>query len=343
MRLRNASHHDLKELLGVARSLDSVNLPADEAALADLLARSERAFSGEEPDPARRTYLFVLEGDDGAVLGCSMTIARHGTSDEPHYFFQVEERFMRSPSLDRDVRHCVLRLRSDTQGLTELGGLVVRPEARRLSSPGKQLSLVRFLYVAMHRERFCDRMLAELMPPLSPDGSSVLWEALGKRLTGLTYREADQRSRGDKRFIEELFPTDTIVASFLPAEAQREIGRVGPATFAAQRMLENQGFRYAAAVDPFDGGPHYVAHTDAVTAVRTTRKLNAQRLVKGHEPAKRFLVAIERNGNPTFLATVATAHVDGDTLYLDATAWNTLSLSVGEHVYATPFDEARSN
>ena len=340
MRLRNASHDDLEELLAVSRSLDSVNLPADKGALSQLLERSTRSFNGEEEDHARRTYLFVLEDEKGALLGCSMAIARHGTVSEPHYFFEVEERVLRSPSLDRDVPHRVLRLRSDTRGLTELGGLVVRPEARGVASPGKQLSLVRLLYVAMHRERFCDRMLAELMPPLAPDGTSALWDALGKRLTGLSYREADKLSRADKRFIEELFPTDTIVASFLPVDAQLEIGRVGPATFAAQRMLERQGFKYAAAVDPFDGGPHFVADTDSVAVVRSTRRLEA--IEAGAEPAGRvrFLVAVERPIEPYFVATVAFAHSVANTLHLDAKGWATLGLRRGEQVHATPFDDA---
>ncbi len=338
MRLRNATHDDLSQLLAVARSLDSVNLPANEVALSALLERSEQSFSGAQSDPAQRTYVFVLEADDGNLLGCSMAIARHGTVDEPHYFFQVEERWMRSASLDRDVSHRVLTLRSDTQGLTELGGLVVRPEARGFASPGKQLSLVRLLYVAMHRELFCDRLLAELMPPLSADGSSALWEALGSRLTGLSYREADQRSRGDKRFIAELFPTDTILASFLPLEAQQQIGRVGPATFAAQRMLENQGFRYAAAVDPFDGGPHFVASTDTVAVVRTTQKLIAAQAEPETLGEARFLIATERASEPRFMAMVASARIAHSTLHLSSHAWSTLGLIAGDHVHATPFD-----
>jgi arginine N-succinyltransferase len=35
---------------------------------------------------------------------------------------------------------------------------------------------------------FRDRVLSELLPPLEADGTSKLWEALGRRFTGLTYQ-----------------------------------------------------------------------------------------------------------------------------------------------------------
>jgi len=332
MLLRSAEPSDLAELLRVAESLDSVNLPADEAVLAELIARSARSFAGQERAVSQRVYLFVLELD-GELLGCSMILAHHGTPEDPHYYFAVEDLPMSSPSLGHRVTHKVLRLGADVSGMTELGGLVVRPEARRASRPGKQLSLVRLLYIAMHRTQFCDRLLAELMPPLSPDGSSALWEALGRRLTGLSYREADRRSRADKRFIRELFPSDTIVASLLPVDAQQGLGKVGPATFAAERMLSEQGFRYAHAVDPFDGGPHYIARTDEVSAVREHRLLSIEHAAPGTDP---WLVGVDRTQGAAFRACLVQARVAGARLFVSPDELAPLGVSVGEWVHAIP-------
>src|SRR5574340_77246 len=69
---------------------------------------------------------------------------------------------------------------------------------------GKQLSFVRFLYMAIHPDRFRETVLAELMPPLTRDGRSLFWDAFGKRFTDLEYPEADKRSRENKEFIQEL-------------------------------------------------------------------------------------------------------------------------------------------
>ena len=87
---------------------------------------------------------------------------------------------------------------------------------------------VRFLYIARHRAAFRDEVLSELMPPLEEDGRSLLWEALGRHFTGLSYQEADRLSRENKEFIRTLFPQDPIYASLLPASAQALIGQVGP-------------------------------------------------------------------------------------------------------------------
>ena len=92
-----------------------------------------------------------------------------------------EERY--SETLDRHFAHRVLRIGYNYKGLTEIGGLVVRPEFRRHPERlGRLLAYVRFLYMARHRPAFRDEVLSELMPPLEPDGTSLLWESLGRQL-----------------------------------------------------------------------------------------------------------------------------------------------------------------
>jgi arginine N-succinyltransferase len=273
--LRDVRRSDLPRLRALARVLNSVNLPADDRALTNIIDRSVRSFSGRIADPLRRSYVFVLEDPRrGRVIGTSMVIAQHGTRASPCTFLDVTERESYSSTLDRHFRHAVLSIGFHFDGPTEIGGLVVDPAARRGPDlPGKQLSLVRFLYMAMFPDRFRDTVLAELMPPLTPDGKSLFWESFGRRFTGLDYQDADKRSRQGKEFIQQLFPAGEFYATLLPPKVQAALGKVGRSTEGARRMLARIGFRYVDRIDPFDGGPHYEARLEEISLVRAHRRL----------------------------------------------------------------------
>ena len=184
--IRDVRAADLDGLAEVAAHLDSVNLPDDRARLGEIIAASEASFAGER-DVAERRFVFVLvEAEAGAgaagppresghVLGTSMIFAQHGTRRAPHVYFDVREEERYSATLDKHFIHRVLRIGYNYQGLTEVGGLVLLPELRRHPAQlGKLLSYVRFLYLALHRPIFLDEVVSELMPPLEPDGTSLL-------------------------------------------------------------------------------------------------------------------------------------------------------------------------
>jgi arginine N-succinyltransferase len=339
--LRDAVRSDEKELGRLAAVLDTVNLPDDGPALAELLDRSIRSFAGKIRDPFERSYLFVLEDvKTGRLVGTSQIIAQHGTRDAPHIYLDVFEREHYSQLLDRHFRHAVMQIGYNYEGHTEIGGLVVHPDFRGIDKPGKQLSWGRFLYLAMHRARFRDRVLAELLPPLLPDGRSLLWEGFGRRFTGLDYQEADKLSRRSKEFIKELFPSGEIYCELLDAKVQKIIGKVGPETEGVRKMLESIGFAYDHRIDPFDGGPHYSAATDDIRLVREYRraKVMPERLERAWE--ERF-VAIERpTGKQKFRACRTPCRIDDDKAYLPLRAWQVLGLEPGDRVHTIPFDES---
>jgi arginine N-succinyltransferase len=294
--LRDARRSDLSSLARLAKLLDTVNLPDDERALARILERSSASFSGRIRDPFKRHYVFVAE-ERGRVVGTSMIIAQHGTRESPCTFFDVSEREHYSSTLDRHFRHQVLSIGYHFDGPTEIGGLVVEPAARGAPAhAGKQLAFVRFLYMAMHRLRFRNVVLAELMPPLTRDGRSRFWEAFGRRFTGLDYGATDRLSRENKEFIQQLFPPVDVYATLFPPDVRRHLGEVGPATEPIRRLLERIGFRYVSRIDPFDGGPHYEARLDEVSLVRgyRTGRLAPEPLGGGGGDA---LVAIERRSS----------------------------------------------
>jgi arginine N-succinyltransferase len=315
--IRDVAPKDLDDLQRAAAHLDSVNLPDDRAALAAIIDRSQRSFAstlaggaGELPIADRCFVFVVADADSGEVVGTSMIFAQHGSRRAPHVFFDVLEEERYSETLDRHFAHRVLRIGYNYKGLTEIGGLVVRPEFRRHPDKlGRMLASVRFLYLARHRGQFRDEVLSELMPPLEPDGTSLLWESLGRKFTGLSYQEADRLSQNNKEFIRALFPQDPLYATLLPAHVQELIGKVGPETRGVEKMLREVGFVYAHRIDPFDGGPHFQARTDDITLVQGTRRARVAAAPPAAGAPQSLLVARERTAPPYFLATRAAAVV----------------------------------
>ncbi|MET0343048.1 MAG: arginine N-succinyltransferase [Polyangiales bacterium] len=317
--IRAARRDDEDELYALARYLNTVNLPNDRAAIAHLLDVSERSFDGGIANVREREYVFLLRDlEQNAAVGTSMIIAQLGRPGEPYIYLDVDVEEKYSASLTKHFIHRVLSVRYVYDGPTEIGGLVVHPSYR--SAPeklGTLISYVRFLFIAMQRKTFRDELLAELLPPLEPDGTSHLWEALGRHFTDLSYSEADRLSKRNKEFIRGLFPQGEIYASLLPPRAQAVIGAVGEQTRGVEKLLRRVGFRYAARVDPFDGGPHFTAPTDDVTLVRATRRVELSHSDAVHL-TERVLLAKRIVSAPYFVAyPVVAQYRDARTLAVD--------------------------
>lgn len=276
-RIRQSYREDVDQVLAVAEHLDTVNLPAERGHIEKILELSEKSFAAEVP-VVEREFLFVLEDlAKKRIIGTSMIYAQHGTKRAPHIFFRVENDERYSVTLDKHFIHQTLRIGYNYSGPTEIGGLILLPEYRRNTEAlGKTLSYVRFLFIRMHRPLFRAQVLSELLPPLETDGTSKLWEALGRKFTGLTYQEADLISKDNKEFIHALFPDDPIHTELLPDDVQRIIGQVGPETRAVEAMLRRIGFDYAGQIDPFDGGPHFTANTDEITLVQSAAEVEVR-------------------------------------------------------------------
>jgi arginine N-succinyltransferase len=306
--IRGAVPADEDQLFDVARHLNTVNLPADRDEIRAILDHAQKSFTGAVKEPRRREYVFVVvDRAEGRIVGTSMIIGQLGRRDAPYIYVDVSEEERYSATLDRHFQHVVLKIGYSFAGPTEIGGLIVAPEYRKKAERlGLLISYVRFLYIAAHRELFRDELLAELLPPLEPDGTSHLWDALGRKFTDLTYAEADRLSKKNKEFVKGLFPEGAIYASLLPESAQAVIGKVGAQTRGVERLLKRIGFRYAWRVDPFDGGPHFTAPTDDVALVASTRKARVGKLAApGEEPNARALIGVDLAEPPYFRAVAA--------------------------------------
>ena len=262
--LREIQEKDLEALERFSQIPGFINLQNDRDVLREKVRRSRDSFKKLGSDPSERKFIFVAEDlSQGRVVGTSMIASQHGTTESPHFFFQVGNEKKFSESIGTGFIHGTLELKHETDGPTEIGGLVLDPEYRNQGARlGRQISFVRFLYLALNRKSFKDKILAELLPPLNKKGQSPLWEAIGRRFTNMDYWEADQLCQKDKEFIFSLFPSGKIYTTFLTAEARNAIGKVGKDTEPVVHMLKKIGFKYLSQVDPFDGGPHLWANVD---------------------------------------------------------------------------------
>lgn len=337
---------DEAQLHRVAKHLNSVNLPNDTARIEEIVELSHKSFAGIISAKAEREYVFVLiDREEQKIIGTSMIIAQLGRRGAPYIYFDVIDEEKYSATIDKHFHHTILKIGYSYQGPTEIGGLVVDPTYRKSTERlGTMISYVRFLYIGAHRDLFRDEVVAELLPPLEPDGTSHLWEALGRRFTDMSYADADLLSKKNKEFIKGLFPEGVIYATLLSREAQEVVGKVGAQTKGVEKLLRRIGFRYAHRVDPFDGGPHFAAAPDEISPVRDTRRTSEFRELTPSDARyaerRRGLVAVEFDVPPFFRAVPADILVpaSGDQpIAISGDAIAALELRTGREIIVLPF------
>lgn len=332
--LRSAEDRDIRDLQMLSSQFTMINLPNDTRALEKKIQLSQDSFAGKIKAKSEGLYLFVVEDlETERVVGTSLVIPKHGTKDEPHYYFKISKKEHFSSDLGIGFVHQVLKLEEETNGPSEIGGLLVDSEYRRAPEKiGKQISLVRFLYMAMEPDRFEEKLLCELSPPQMAQGKSEFWEAIGRRFTGLPYKEADKLSHKYKEFIQSLFPKTEIYTCVLSSAARFVLGRVGDETRPAQHLLEKLGFKYLNEVDPFDGGPHYGALTKEVPLIRNAVCAEVSSQIPPHFK-KIGLIGLMRDGK--FTAKQTGYHLVDEKIALPEATKEILALNANDKVFVT--------
>jgi arginine N-succinyltransferase len=338
--LRSVQSKDTKDLLKLSQIMTFINLPPDEEIISHKINSSMKSFNNPSKSLWENYYIFVLENfENGEILGASMIHAQHGTEDEPHFYLTVGQESKFSQTINTGFVHGTLKLGLDVNGPTEIGGLILNPEYRgHKDKLGKQLSFVRFLYMAKNPERFKPMVHSELMPPLDKNGNSPLWEAVGRRFLNMNYHEADILSRSNKEFILSLFPSDNIYQTLLPMDARESIGKVGKETEPVKKMLESVGFKYTFEVDPFDGGPHYRSPIKDIKPIKEkmTGLLITNKSFDINE-AREALVSFD-HPDYDFFATRSMIQVHGDgQISMDQKVVKELGISLPQKITAIPF------
>ena len=246
------------------------------------LATGLKELTGRTP-----LFLFVLEElETSGVIGTCQIISAMGGPGAPNVSLQLSRRDLFSESLQMGVTHTVAKIHLDETSPTEIGGLILQPSFRgHRRKLGRLLSLVRFHFMGLHRELFSQRVLAEMMGPITIDGHNPFWDYCTRCFINLSYEQADRFCQQTKEFLLTLFPREEIYLTLINPEARSVVGTVGPETMPAKRMLENLGFKYHNRIDPFDGGPHLEAQIENITVVRDTDRSDLAAPVKPDETA----------------------------------------------------------
>lgn len=279
MYIRPVTPDDLTQLLALAQKTGGglTSLPADSDTLRARIERSLLTWQGVLPR-AEQGYVFVLADSDThhAVGICAIEVAV-GLQD-PWYNFRIGNQVHASKTLNIYNVLPTLTLSNDHTGSSELCTLFLDPDYRR-DKNGYLLSKSRFLFMAGFRDRFTDRLVAEMRGVIDAQGHSPFWHNVGERFFSMAFTEADYLcGTGQKAFIAELMPKHPIYIDYLDKDAQAVIGQVHPHTAPARAVLEAEGLRFQNYVDIFDGGPTLECRIDEVRAVRDSR-LRPLRLV----------------------------------------------------------------
>lgn len=332
-RLRAAQIADLEQLYEMAKLTGGgfTNLPADRTALTRKLERAEEAFARTYDDLGDDQFTLVLENTETSqVRGTCQMFSQVG-QQWPFYSYRMTTLTQHSQELDRTVRAELLSLVTDLEGCSEVGGLFLHP-AERAGGFGLLLARSRYLFIAMHRARFADRVIAELRGVIDDRGGSPFWDGVAGRFFGMTFQEADYfNAINGNQFIADLMPKHPVYIAMLDEEAKKVIGVPHPSGRAAMRMLENEGFAAEGYVDIFDGGPTMTARTSQVRSVRKAQpgKVSDTDLDIG----ERALIATGTLAS--FRSVYGMREIaDDGSIAIDAMAAQTLEVGEGDEVWS---------
>jgi arginine N-succinyltransferase len=274
-RIRPATNDDFQAIYEMAKLTGGgfTNLPPDKGSLVAKLVRSQEAFDKEADEQSGDLFVMVLEDSDtGAIRGTCQIFGQVGT-EWPFYSYRISTLTQTSKALNKTFRAEMLTLVTDFDGSSEVGGLFLHP-GERAGGLGLLLARSRYLFIKQHRQRFGNRVLAELRGVIDEAGGSPFWDGVAGRFFGMGFQEADEfNATHGNQFIADLMPKTPVYTAMLPESARAVMGVPHPSGRAAMKMLEREGFRFECYIDIFDGGPTMAAETDQIRTIRESREL----------------------------------------------------------------------
>ena len=328
-RIRAARDTDLQPLYEMAKLTGGgfTNLPPEKDALRAKLVRSHAAFARVEDGLFDDLFVLVLENVETGEVRGTCQIFTHVGQHWPFYSYRIGTVTKHSQELNRTFRAEILSLVNDLEGSSEVGGLFLHP-GERAGGLGMLLARSRYLFIARHRARFAERVLAELRGVIDEAGGSPFWDGVAGRFFGMNFQQADEfNATHGNQFIADLMPKHPIYTAMLQESARSVIGLPHPSGRAAMRMLESEGFAFENYIDIFDGGPTMTARTDLVRTVREARAATVTEVAAGGESA---MLAAGRLAD--FRACFGKVTSSEDGVIIDPAAASVLGVSVGDEV-----------
>ncbi|CAH2771494.1 MAG: Arginine N-succinyltransferase, beta subunit (EC [uncultured Caballeronia sp.] len=213
-------------------------------------------------------YLFVMEntatGDIAGVCGIETEVGL----EQPFYNYRVSTVVHASRDLGVWTKMSLLNISHYLTGYAEVYSLFLSPRYRT-AGVGGLLSRSRCMFIAQFRERFPERLCAELRGHFDESGASLFWQAVGSYFYQIDFNATDYlSSHGKKSFLAELMPRYLAYLAMLPEDVQAAVGLTHRDTMPARKMLETEGLRYENHVDIFDAGPVLECHITDLCTVR---------------------------------------------------------------------------
>lgn len=325
--IRAARDSDLQALYEMAKLTGGgfTNLQPEKDVLRAKLERSHAAFDRTDDTPVEELFLLALENTEtGEVRGTCQIFTAVGQK-WPFYSYRIGIDSKHSQELNRTFQSELLNLTNDLVGCSEVGGLFLHP-GERAGGLGMLLARSRYLFIAKHRARFADRILAELRGVIDEAGGSPFWDGVAGRFFGMSFQQADSfNAIHGTQFIADMMPKHPIYTAMLPDTTRAVIGLPHPSGRAAMRMLENEGFAFENYVDIFDGGPTMTARTNQVKTIRDAVRLPVAAIEEGDEPV---LAAAGRLAD--FRAAYGRIGRRDDGVTLDPICAEAIGISVGD-------------
>ncbi len=286
MLIRPITPGDLDALLQIATESGPgfTSLMPDRDALSRKIDHSVDSFSRAIHTPGDEHYLFVLEDSStGEIMGTTGIEASAGLRRPLVHFRRNAVILHAGEPHKRRTEETLTRCQHYT-GCTEICSLYLRPQFRRANA-GKLLSRVRFLFMAIHPERFADTVIAEMRGVSDHTGQSPFWDWLKHRVADLDFLSATQQvGCGQSGFIEEFIPSVPLYTQEMSHAARAVIGQVHDDTRPARHMLEREGFRHRGFVDLLDGGPTLECPRSEIASVRETFRISVRLPGKDQHP-----------------------------------------------------------
>lgn len=258
VKVRPVRADDCQEIFELALTAQAglTTLPKDINLIEKKVQKSVQSFQSNITHPGDEYYMFAMEDlDTERTVGVSAIIASVG---QEYPFFAY------------DLQGDVLIPLAIHDGPTECATLYVHPNYREKGG-GRVISLSRFLYIAAHRSRFKETMIAELRGISSKGGKSPFWDDVGRSLYKMSFLEADLLSSYDKKFIKENFNENTISLKSLSKKAQEVIAKPHKNSEAALYLLLKEGFTLSSQIDIFDAGPKVSSMVNQCRIVRESK------------------------------------------------------------------------
>jgi arginine N-succinyltransferase len=336
--IRPIKASDYPALYAIAQEsgIGFTSLPVNEELLQNKISKAESAIQSTPTKPGMQSYLFVMEDTEtGEVVGTSGIEATVGLQDA-FYHYHISKVVHASRELNVHNTVDLLHFCNDYTGVSEICTLFLRESARK-GLNGRFLSKMRFLFMAEHKERFSDVVIAEMRGVSDDQGRSPFWAWLEEHFFSMDFPTADYMTGiGNKVFIAELMPKHPIYVNLLSKAAQDCIGKVHEKTKPALRLLEQEGFKCRGYVDIFDAGPTVEADVNNIATVQASRKasvvINDSLAQNDGETCFAINTSVKH-----FKACIAeVAYVDGNRVAIERACADALGISDGDSIRFSP-------